>query len=902
MKTLLEKLDSIVKEVPQRICMQIKMEDHYEKLTYQQFDHLARAVANGLIAKEIKPNDRIAILLDNCLEWGPIYFGILMAGAIAVPIDPQASIEDIEHFIKHAEVNLIFVNDERFEELNDKLHSIKHWITFSTKPNAVTFETFIKANNIERLSAIDENHLASILYTSGTTGIPKGVMLSQKNFISNFNSIESMKALPGKHNFLSILPLHHGFPFMATLIFPLFTKNKITYLKTLRQEEIFKCIKEAKITALIAVPQLFHLLAAAIDKKLKALTFPKKQLVNLTFGFCNLIRHTTHFNLTKKLFRSIHGKFGRQFIAFGSGGAKLNIEAEELLNRVGFTLVQGYGLTETSPVVSFNPLKKTKIGSAGKIINDVKVIIDQPNDDGVGEVLIQGNNVMVGYYKNQKATDDVIKEGWFYSGDLGYVDKENYLFLTGRKKEVIVLSNGKNIYPDELEQVYEQSKYIKEICIMNHLEHGTEKLIALVLPAFDYFKSINELDIDFSIRWDIENFSRHLPAYKRIMGYHLIKEPFPRTRLGKLKRYDIQNNYQKLISSNKADTEADETNDPEQLALISSDEFQLVKGMIQLQKNSELPIHLDDHLELDLGFDSLSRTELFAIIEQQYPVKFNEENVTKIYTVKDLITEMQNQNKGKTTIAAEKKNLSQSELWQNLLVKEPSKELLDKIELIPTLRTKVLNVIIIATLKLLFKLFFKFKFHGIENLPEKGPYIICANHVSFLDAFFIATTLPKEIRYQNYSLGYSGYFSSDTIVKSWRVIPIDPNARLMEALQASYYLLKKNKIMTIFPEARRSIDGSLQSFKQGVGILAKELQLSIVPIAIKGAFEAWPRTQKYPKSYPVSIQIGAPVSYDELAKIGYEIGAKDDYEAIAKGLHATIEKMVGRIGLEPMTN
>ncbi len=898
MTTLHEKLKEIVLSDPNRVVMQIKHANSFQKNTYQKFYDKACAISQALILHNIQKGDRISIVLENCLDWGCIYFGIIMTGAIAVPLDPQSTPDDVKFFIEHAQCKIVFTSNQllpTFQNIFLEINSLEKLIVtdFNIPQNKkfISLETFIEPKNTKlEMPEITQDDIASILYTSGTTGTPKGVMLTHKNFYSNYESIDEFGGLSAKHNFLSILPLHHSFPFMATLIFPLFSKNKITYLSSLKQSDILDCIKEAKITALIGVPQLYTLIAQSIENEMKKIPFLLNISLKTLTAMTWQIRKLTGFNLSKNLFKKIHVRFGKQLKFLVCGGAKLNPDTELFLDKLGFTIIQGYGLTETSPAVTFNPTDKPRIGSTGKTIPNVDVKILDPDQNNIGEILIRGPNVMKGYYENQQATNDVIKDGWFYSGDLGYFDKDNYLFLTGRKKEVIVLSNGKNIYPDEVEAYYEQSNYIKELCILQISKDNIEKLVAVIVPDFEYFQKIHEVNVDFSVRWDVENFSKKYPAYKRMMDFILTKQELPKTRLGKLKRYEIKEKYLSELMSGKTTHEESNTTE-EDFNLLASNTFQELCEILKAEHRILKPIQPNDHLELDLGFDSLNRIELYSSIERHFNIKISEQELAKISTLKELTNEIDKLSASQKPLKTELPTKEKTPVWKKILSEKPPSQIIKKIELTPTSLSKFLNFIFTGFLRIIFKLFFRFKIHGIENLPKDGRFMLCANHTSFLDAFFIAVALPRALLYQTFSLGFANYFDIPIvkhIVKSWRIIPIDPAIRLVDAMQATSYVLQHNKSVCIFPEARRSIDGTLQSFRQGVGILAQELDTPIVPISIRGAFESWPRTQRFPKPYPISITFGKPCAPDELKKIGYEHGARNDYEAITLGLYQKI--------------
>ena len=313
------------------------------------------------------------------------------------------------------------------------------------------------------------------------------------------------------NNFLSILPLYHTYAFMVTLLVPLLKGATITYAKSFKPEDLTSIIRQTDVTILVGVPQLFSLIYKSILEKIKKIPF---FLMPIFIPF---------------LKQQLRKRFGNSLRFFVSGGARLDPAVAKGLSKLGLKVIEGYGLTETSPVVSLNPPERLRFGSVGRPIPGVEVRIQNPDRYGVGEIFIRGPNVMRGYFQQPDLTAQVIcPEGWFQSGDLGYLDKTGYLFITGRKKDVIVLGSGKNIYPEELEEYYSQSPYIKEICVFEKSEEQfgqkVNLLFAVVVPEFEYFRNQRQMNIRDKIRWELENLSSSLATYKRIMGFIISKE------------------------------------------------------------------------------------------------------------------------------------------------------------------------------------------------------------------------------------------------------------------------------------------------------------------------------------------------------------------------------------------
>jgi long-chain acyl-CoA synthetase len=875
--TLSEKFRELAKQFPDEVVMQIKAAHGYKKYTYQDLYQMAQAVAERLQKLEIKKGDRVALVLENRPEWGAIYFGIMFVGAIAVPLDPQSTKEDINYFIENSAAKVIFTQ-QQFLGLFPK----------EVKPKIITIEEKIFAvkSTQEIAIKVKPDDIASILYTSGTTGVPKGVMLSHKNFYANFISINKLNILGKGHNILAILPLHHSFPFMVTLIIPLFSRSTITYVTSLKSEEILVTMRETGVTVLAGVPQLFYMFYKHISSELNKIPFLLRVPLSASVKLSYLLRKISNINLNKLLLAKIHKNFGKKLKFFVSGGAKLDEEVAEFLMQIGFTILEGYGLTETAPVVTFNPLKKQKIGSVGKPIPNVKVKIINPDEGGIGEVAISGPNVMQGYYKLKSETEEVLKNNWFYSGDLGYLDKDGYLFLTGRKKELIILSSGKNIAPEEIEAHYINSLYIKELCVLAAGKEA-EKLMAVIVPDLEYFRKTGEVNVYSMIKWDLENFSKKSPAYKRIMGFIIAKEDLPRTRLGKLKRFIIKEQYKdQLLGIKKAEI-VEPSLSHEDLQLLASPIGKAIINLLTTETGRE--IKLDDHLEMDLGIDSLARVELTVSLEKTLKIHIPETLMAKVFNVRELITSIIKLEK------TGKKLVSKAFSWQEILATDPSKELRAKIIFKPSLLQKFSVGLTTIIAKILFKIFWRVKIFGIENLATNKKFILCSNHNSYLDGLLIASVVPRTLRKKLFFLGTRGIFASSimrNISKLINVIPIDPGAHLVDAMQASAYVLRHNKIMCIFPEGARSIDGEIKIFKKGIGILAKEINIDLLPVYIKGSYEAWPRTQRFPKSYPIQIIFGQPCDPTELQKIGRKLGAKDDYEAIVLGIREKINDII----------
>jgi len=892
----------ISSQFPDRICLQIKKGSTWERWTYGETQDFSLRIGAFLIKEGFKKGDFAALCMENRPEWAIIYLGIMAAGLTCVPLDPQLTEQEIENLINDCAAKIIFVSNAVF--LDKNINKIKAGLN-----KIVILDLDIKEERLLGLAQVKSTFheglvwpevlsedIASLIYTSGTTGSPKGVMLTHKNFCSNFQSIDKLKLFSDKDTFISILPLHHSYPFMITLITPLFSRARVTYTSSLRSDELLNLMREAGVTILVGVPQLFSLFYTIISEKMKKIPLIFRMPL---FGLIEIlwqIRRFSGINLSKLALPKIHRPFGQALRFFACGGAKLNEEAARFLTKIGFTILEGYGLTETSPVVTFNPLKRQKVGSVGRVIPDVELKIDNPDASGMGEVVIKGLNVTKGYYNRADETLSVLKDGWFYSGDLGFIDKDGYLYITGRKKEIIVLSSGKNIYPEEIESHYAKSPYIKEICVLGVGQAEEERLTAVVVPDAEYCRKVGQVDLNSVIRWELENLSEKLAPYKRIKGYIITKQDLPRTRLGKIKRYEVKNKYLDELKGIKLKGAMEEIPaTDEDLRLLSSRVGRKIIEVLKKSVKLERQITPSDHIELDLGIDSLGRVELIIALEQALNIRIPNESMAKVFTVKELILGMESLVSGEGVQREPIPQLTGQTLWNEILNEKPAEDIIKKVNLAPN-RMTILGMMLFAEiLRLAFKVIWRLKVSGTENIPRIGKCILCVNHSSYLDAFIVEVSMPASLRKGLFFIGFRAYFEQPfikNIIKYIRVIPIDPGMYFVEAMQASSYVLKNNKIVCIFPEAQRTIDGNVKEFKKGVGILAKELNIPLIPVLITGSYESWPRTNSLPRSHPIKITFGRPFDFNELKEEGLKLGAKDEYEAIAFGIREEVIKLI----------
>ena len=850
-RTIPEKFLNISAAYPQNTLFHY-FGDEWERTTYESFSKEVSAIALCLMQIGLEKGDRAAIIAENRPGWCSSYLSILTAGGIAVPVDPQLGPAEIQNLLRDSGAKIIFhsqMTEAAVKASAVMLAELNHQVTLIDLDAPEDICSLSKIKESVSLPETSVEDVASIIYTSGTTGVPKGVMLTHNNFCSDAEALTGLRIVNHEDNVLSVLPLHHTYAFMCTFLVPLFLGASITYPASLKGPDLLLAIRERGVSVLIGVPQLLGLLRNSIMKKLREFPALLSLLLLKLHRFSGFLREKMDINVGRFIFSSAHKAFGRQFRFFTSGGAKLDPLIMEDLEALGFTVLEGYGLTETSPVVTFNPVSCRKPGSAGKPLPSVEIRIIDPSDTGEGEICVKGPMVMKGYYKNISATDEVIRDSWFKTGDIGRIDRDGYLFITGRLKEVIVLGSGKNIYPEDVEKVYLGSPLIKEICI---LETGTqgmaESLHAVIVPDFQYAKQAGISNIQEAIKWAINEMSGKIPSYMRVTGYSISKEPFPRTPLGKLRRFMIK------ADSNRSSQAGEKAMPAEEEDIQAHDEISqvIIDSLRQFSKDRQ-KVRPDDNLELDLGLDSLSKIELTVSLEKAFSIKLPENFLSDIHTVEEL-TDMI---RSKTSQGFSTEVIGKTS-WKNILSAEPR----DKI-LLEESKALLLPVFLIHTLlRLLCKLFFRLEARGIQNIPVNSKFILTPNHTSYLDGFVLILSLPFSYFRNIYTLGLRDFFSG--AVKGWlakisHVIPIDSTSYLNKALQTSAYVLKNGNSMTVFPEGGRALDGNLMEFKKGVGILAIETNTAVVPVFIAGAIDALPRTAVWPRPAKITVNFGSPL-------------------------------------------
>ncbi|MGE5203986.1 MAG: AMP-binding protein, partial [Chlamydiota bacterium] len=659
---------------------------------------------------------------------------------------------------------------------------------------------------------------------------------------------------------------------------PLAVGARVVYLETLNTTELLRALRERDVTLFCCVPQFFYLIHERMMKEVG------RHGAAVRLGFRALLRvcgaaRAVGLNPGKLLFRRVHQMLGSRMRYLITGGSRFDPQVGRDLDALGFEILQAYGLTETTGGATCTPPGSRAIGSVGPPLPgiEVKILDPQPPEDGagpaVGEVAIRGPIVMQGYYNRPDATALVLRDGWLLTGDLGYLDSHGNLFITGRKKEIIVLASGKNIYPEEIEGHYLKSPFLKEMCVMG-LESApgepyAEKLHAVVVPNFEVLRERKIVNAKEVIRFDIETLSAQLPASKRILSYEIWQQELPRTTTRKLKRFEIEQRVRREQESGQLEEEGGPA--PQAQPLSEEDQLWLERPQVeralqivrQEARSASGQIRPADNLELDLGLDSIQRVELLMSLQQEFGANLPESVMSEVYTVRELVDRVLAATSGTADAKA-------GVDWGSVLQADAPDEFVRA----ATRRrpiTTALGFVLAKMVQMISQDRFALQVSGLEKLPDRGPCIICPNHQSYLDPIVLAGVVPWPLFRDAFSLGTTEIFGSilpKRAARLLKVIPVDPDSALVSALRAGAYGLRRGKVLVLFPEGERSIDGVPRNFKKGAAILATHLRVPIVPVAMDGFFEVWPRGKKYQGPHPLRIAFGEPIFPPEDVEAG----------------------------------
>jgi long-chain acyl-CoA synthetase len=815
-----------------RVAIERVVANGLQSTTYAQLIDQAERWSAQFEAERATRGTRIAILGDNDASWIAAYLGALRIGAVVVPLDTAYRAEQVRKVLDASGASLLCVST--------RYRASAESATLGASAALVPLEHLTSPPARGAIVDLDPQDAAVMLYTSGTTADPKGVVLTHANLDAECSSALAVVDCGERDTVLGVLPLFHALAQMANLLVPYSVGAKVVYLETINSTSLLNALQERGISMFVCVPQFFYLIHQRVMGEVAKAGAAKRVLFRAMLRTNGWLRERFGWNPGRRWFAKVHRVLGPRMRLLITGGSRFDPQIGRDLYDMGFTLLNGYGLTETSGAASVQRPNDRYTTSVGQALPGVEIRIAES-----GEIQIRGPIVMREYYGRPDATAEAIHDGWLHTGDLGHLDAEGRLFITGRQKEIIVLSSGKNIYPEEVESQYRQSPFVKELCVMGRANPGepsAERLHAVVVPDEDALRRRGTVNVRELLRFELEEQSVALPPHKRVLSFDIWMTPLPRTTTGKLRRGEIQRLVaERAESATPASAERPLT-EAERAWLEDAGHAAALEAVAAaLRRPSVAP---DANLELDLSLDSMERVELLAAMEQRAGAQVPADTRKTIFTVRQLIEAVEHASNREPGTG----NLEPIQpAWATLLATPSDSTVVRDLDRASTIRA-IFFFVLFRTLRVCASLFMRVRVTGRDHLPHTGPFIVTPNHQSYLDGLFVAAALPFGALRRVFFVGAAEYYESRAarwLARMSNIVPVDPDANLVAAMQISAAGLRANHVLVLFPEGERTIDGEVRAFRRGAAILSSHLGVPIVPMAVDGLYALWPRRRPF---------------------------------------------------------
>lgn len=880
-------LEERIERTPHAAALGRFEKDGVAQMTYAELGVAVESAAARIAALGIKPGERVAIAAKNHPAWVIAYFGVVRAGAVVVPMDASLDAEPFANVLAASKARALVWDSETAQKREELVRGKCADVVLAdlhvlSEPSAA-----LTAPEVPSPAADD---LASVIFTSGTTGTPRGVMLTHGNFCSLVAALAPVFPLGERDRAVSVLPLHHTFEFTCGLLLPISRGSMIVYLDELNGERLGEAMKAVRVTAMVGVPALWQLLERRIEAKVAERGTFAKNAFDVMLEANRVLGKSIGADAGKALFGAVHNELGGSVRFLISGGAALPKDTAKLFQGLGLHLSEGYGLTEAAPVLTVQKGGPGKpLGVVGVPVPNVELKISTPDASGVGEVLARGPNVMRGYAEDGEATQKALdSDGWLHTGDLGRIDRKGRLELVGRSKDVVVTASGENIYPDDIERAVGELSDVREWCLLGVTDpKGGEKLACVAVPQRLAEGEEETAETTAQARHDkarkaLERAFGKLPLNQQPAMLFVVEADLPRTATRKVQRNKVKEIAERLSEAQRAAKQGGSAHGRKPGHTAS-----VVRAAIAAISRKD-PALITAHTRLrdELGFDSLMAMELATTLESVLGTTRIGEELLKIDTVgaleEALGVQVESANKSKT----------------NEIAKSEDEQ--EKSELPAALKDLGRAAAAVAQREF-YERALKVTVSGKAFIPHNRSTLVVANHSSHLDMGLVKYALGTYGR-DLVALAAKDYFFEGNRVRTMFVenftnlVPLDRNAGMRQTLRAVGSLIDEGKTVLIFPEGTRSTDGTLRPFKGAVGYLALQHRVDLLPVYVGGTFEALPKGAKWLRRRDVSAKIGLPLEIQEIERLCEGLGPVDRARRVAHMCQRAIEELkAGRV-------
>ena len=852
-----ETLSLLLEEMADRydlaVALQRKDEEGLSRITFREWRERSRAVAERLHRAGVRPGARVLIAAQNHPAWPIALFGALAAGATAVPLDANVEADVADNLARAANAGVLLADAKARGRLGARL---------AERVTVLDLQETAEPGPGRAFEPVSGDDVALLIYTSGSTGTPKGVALSHRNLTSLIAMLAPLFPLDKGDRILSVLPLHHTFELTCGLLLPISRGARIVYLDELSAERLTETLAEARITGMVGVPALWEMLERRINQRIAEHGPFAEWLFDVAAELNRTLGRSLGVDAGKLLFGPVHEALGGHLRFLVSGGAALPERTHRTFAGLGLHLAEGYGLTEAAPVLAVAEAgPRSRPGHVGKPIPGVELRIDAPNAAGVGEILARGPNVMLGYSGDPEATARVITEdGWLRTGDLGKFDGKGRLSIVGRAKEVIVASNGENVYPDDVEARLGRVPHVAELAVVGVSDgRGGERVALAAVP--DGEDGAPRAERHERAQTALTRAIAELPTAMRPAVVTILDGKLPRTASRKVKRLEIRRSIERMLEANRAaapvGAEAEAASSAVRAAVAA------------ISRRDPARIRGEHSLRGDLGFDSLMLLELLVALENQADRSVDAERLNSCVTVADaeaLFSEARAARRESSTRGIEKSS--------------------PELSLPPELRAAAMQWMGRAQLGF-YEQVLRSTVTGRAFIPHNRNVIVAANHASHLDMGLVKYALGS------YGEGLVSLAAQDYFFEGprWRrlyfenftnLVPMTRSGSLRHALRQAGELIDQGKTVLIFPEGTRSVDGSIHEFKPALGYLALHHNVDVLPVYLGGTHAALPKGASMLRRRDVVARIGRPLEARELRRLTDGLAPADAARAVAR--------------------